>query len=151
MSVHTTCKLFFGIVKMDRFQIVCSNNGIKLFKSFAISLFCFQIVTSRIGVACIQTYTYSRFILHLIDDGTLVPVVTRHLVDEVIDVLGRPKLAKYVRPGAATAFEHQMRQLGEWHADIIDPPALTRDPKDDYLVALAREAGVDAIANGDDG
>lgn len=49
-------------------------------------------------------------ILHLIDDGTLVPVVTRHLVDEVIDVLGRPKLAKYVRPGAATAFEHQMRQ-----------------------------------------
>ena len=32
-------------------------------------------------------------ILHLIDDGTLVPVVTRHLVDEVIDVLGRPKLA----------------------------------------------------------
>ncbi len=29
--------------------------------------------------------------------------------------------------------------------------AVTRDPKDDYLVALAREAGVDAIANGDDG
>jgi predicted nucleic acid-binding protein len=29
--------------------------------------------------------------------------------------------------------------------------AVTRDPKDDYyLVALAREAGVDAIANGDD-
>jgi predicted nucleic acid-binding protein len=28
---------------------------------------------------------------------------------------------------------------------------VTRDPKDDYyLVALAREAGVDAIANGDD-
>ena len=89
-------------------------------------------------------------ILHLIDDGTLVPVVTRHLVDEVIDVLGRPKLAKYVRPGAATAFEHQMRQLGEWHADIIDPPALTRDPKDDCLVALARDAAVDAITSGDD-
>lgn len=33
-------------------------------------------------------------ILQLIDDGTLVPVVTQHLVDEVVDVLGRPKLAK---------------------------------------------------------
>ena len=43
-----------------------------------------------------------------------------------------------------------MRQLGEWHADIIDPPALTRDPKDDYLVALARDAAVDAITSGDD-
>jgi predicted nucleic acid-binding protein len=27
--------------------------------------------------------------------------------------------------------------------------AITRDPKDDYLIALAREAGVDAIVSGD--
>lgn len=39
-------------------------------------------------------------ILDLIDRGTLVPVVTQHPVDEVVDVLGRPKLAKYVQPGA---------------------------------------------------
>jgi len=26
---------------------------------------------------------------------------------------------------------------------------ITRDPKDDYLIALAREAGVDAIVSGD--
>ena len=47
-------------------------------------------------------------ILRLIDDGTLVPVVTQHLVDEVVDVLGRPKLSKYVKPGAGAAFEAQM-------------------------------------------
>lgn len=67
--------------------------------------------------------------LGLIDDGTLVPVVTQHLVDEVVDVLGRPKLSKYVKPGAGAAFEEQMRRLGEWHADIVDLPPVTRDPR----------------------
>ncbi len=89
-------------------------------------------------------------IINLIDDGTLLPVVTRHLVDEVVDVLGRPKLSKYVEPGAGAAFEDQMQRLGEWHADVVDPPAATRDPKDDYLVAVARAAGADAIISGDD-
>ncbi len=89
-------------------------------------------------------------ILGLVDDGVLVPIVTQHLVDEVVDVLGRPKLAKYVKPGAGAAFEDQMRRLGEWHADIADPPAVTRDPKDDYLVALALGTGAEAITSGDD-
>jgi putative PIN family toxin of toxin-antitoxin system len=89
-------------------------------------------------------------IVALIDDGVLVPVVTQHLVDEVVDVLGRPKLAKYVKPGAGAVFEDQMRRLGEWHADIAEPPAVTRDPKDDYLVALALGAGAEAITSGDD-
>ena len=89
-------------------------------------------------------------ILTLIDDGVIVPVVTQHLVDEVVDVLGRPKLTKYVKPGAGAAFEDQMRRLGEWHADIAEPPAVTRDPKDDYLVALALGASAEAITSGDD-
>lgn len=89
-------------------------------------------------------------IISLVDDGTLVPVVTQLLVDEVVDVLGRPKLSKYVKPGAGAAFVEQMRRLGEWHADIVNPPTVTRDPKDDYLVALARAAGVKAITSGDD-
>lgn len=47
-------------------------------------------------------------IFDLIDDGTLVPIVTEHLISEVVDVLGRPKLAKYVKPGARAAFKEQM-------------------------------------------
>jgi putative PIN family toxin of toxin-antitoxin system len=53
-------------------------------------------------------------IISVIDTGALVPVVTQHLVDEVVDVLGRPKLSKYVKPGAGAAFEEQMERLGEW-------------------------------------
>lgn len=65
-------------------------------------------------------------------------------------MLGRPKLAKYVKPGASASFEDQMRRIGAWHADIADPPAATRDPEDDYLVALALGAGAEAIVSGDD-
>lgn len=89
-------------------------------------------------------------ILTLIDDGVLVPVVTQHLVDEVDEVLSRPKLAKYVKPGVGAAFKDQMRRLAEWHADVAEPPAVTRDPNDDYLVTLALGAAADAITSGDD-
>lgn len=89
-------------------------------------------------------------VLNLIDSGLLLPVVTQHMVNEVTDVLGRPKLATYVRPEAGAAFEEQMRRLGEWHSDIVDPPAVTRDPKDDYLVALALATGVGTTTSGDD-
>jgi len=33
--------------------------------------------------------------------------------------------------------------------DPVDPPAILRDPADDYLVALARAAQADAIVSGD--
>ncbi len=68
----------------------------------------------------------------------------------MIDVLSRPKLAEYVKPRAGAAVEDQMRRLGEWHADITEPPALSRDPKDDYRVALALDARAEAITSGYD-
>jgi putative PIN family toxin of toxin-antitoxin system len=108
------------------------------------------VIDPNVFVSATITPNGALVIISLIDDGTLVPVVTQHLVDEVVDVLGRPKLSKYVKPGAGAVFEEQMHLLGQWHADIDDPPAVTRDPKDDYLVALARAAGADAITSGDD-
>ena len=33
--------------------------------------------------------------------------------------------------------------------DIPDPPAVTADPKDDYLVALTQSAGAAALVSGD--
>lgn len=89
-------------------------------------------------------------IIGFIDSGTLLPVVTQRLVKEVVNVLGRPKLAKYVKPGVGAAFEDQMRRLGEGHADVADSPSVTRDPKDDYLVALARSAVAEVITTGND-
>jgi uncharacterized protein len=42
-----------------------------------------------------------------------------------------------------------IRDAGTLLDDPVDPPAVLRDPEDDYLVALAREADAEAIVTGD--
>lgn len=42
-----------------------------------------------------------------------------------------------------------IRDAGTMLPDPTDPPAVLRDPTDDYLVALARGAGADAIVSSD--
>lgn len=88
-------------------------------------------------------------IVELIDAGTLVPIVCEHLIDEVQDVLTRPRLRKHVDANNAAKAVSELRRLGEWHADPVDPPQVSRDPKDDYLVALALAAKADALVSGD--
>ncbi len=71
------------------------------------------------------------------------------LIAELERVLRRPKFSKYVDERTAREFVERVRR----HATIVDDPAeqpvATRDRKDDYLVALARKQGVDAIVSGD--
>jgi uncharacterized protein len=90
-----------------------------------------------------------RRILTLSDLGTLTPIVTEHLVDEVADVLGRPKFRRYVDVAGVEEFLAEIRRLGEWHSDPIDPPKVCRDPDDDYLLALAIASRADALVTGD--
>ncbi|MBV9802797.1 MAG: putative toxin-antitoxin system toxin component, PIN family [Solirubrobacterales bacterium] len=47
------------------------------------------------------------------------------------------------------AFEALLREIAGLLPDPDDPPRLLRDPRDDYIVALARAASVDAIVTGD--
>lgn len=71
------------------------------------------------------------------------------LIAELERVLRRPKFSKYVDERTAREFVERVRR----HATIVDDPAeqpvATRDRKDDYLVALARKQGVEAIVSGD--
>jgi putative PIN family toxin of toxin-antitoxin system len=89
-------------------------------------------------------------IVALIDAGALVPLATQHLVDEVAEVLARPKLRRYIEPATAEAFCAELGRLAEWHAEPVDPPAVCRDPDDDYLLALAIASHADALVTGDD-
>lgn len=89
-------------------------------------------------------------IIRLIDAGVLVPVVAEHLVNEVQEVLSRPKLQKYLDAAKASSAVTELRRLAEWHSDPVDPPQVFRDPADDYLLALALAAKADALVTGDD-
>lgn len=73
-----------------------------------------------ISAAITPTGSLGR-IVTLIDVGAVVPLATQHLVDEVSEVLGRPKLRRYIEPATAEAFCAEFGRLAEWHSEPVDP------------------------------
>lgn len=83
-------------------------------------------------------------------EGRWQLVVSAHLLSEVRTVFGYERISRR-RPVAETSlFLADLAAIAEVVLDAPQPwPAVTRDPKDDYLVALAKSTGVDAIISGD--
>jgi putative PIN family toxin of toxin-antitoxin system len=76
-------------------------------------------------------------------------VVSPKLLDELKQVLLRPRFRRYISENAARVYVARVRALANLCADPPAQPGLTPDPKDDYLVALAQTAGVDYVVSGD--
>jgi predicted nucleic acid-binding protein len=76
-------------------------------------------------------------------------VVCPHLPAELTEVLSRPPISTRVPEAQARAFVRAVREGAVYAPDPRDPPTATRDPKDDYLVALARKTQADLIVSGD--
>lgn len=83
----------------------------------------------------------------LVDDRIEV-VASPLLLDELERVPRRPKFQRYVDEQAAREFV-ELRCHVTAVDDPSEQPPVTRDRGDDYLVALALSAGVDAIISGD--
>ena len=65
-------------------------------------------------------------------------------------MLARPRLRKYLSTEEALRFVTDLAAHTTLLADPPGPhPAVCRDPRDDYLVALARSRGADALVTGD--
>ncbi len=77
-------------------------------------------------------------------------VVCPYLVDELREVLHRDRFRRYFTIGAADVYTDSVEAASELTDDPVNIPRVSRDPDDDYLVALARDAGVHAIISGDD-
>lgn len=83
-------------------------------------------------------------------EGGFELVVSPHLLDELERALAYPKLRKRVPAEDARAVVDWLASTAEMAEDPDDPPGITsRDPGDDYLIALAeRERAV--LVSGDD-
>lgn len=82
-------------------------------------------------------------------DGGFELVVCPHLLDELERVLARPKFEKYLDENQVSGFLGLLGRLAIVVLDPTDIDPVTPDPDDDYLVALAQEAGADAVISGD--
>ena len=72
-----------------------------------------------------------------------------HLLHELADVLERPKFRRYFDLDQARELVDDIAGVAEVVSDPEISGALTRDPTDDYLLALARAAEADQIVSGD--
>ncbi len=80
--------------------------------------------------------------------GRFVLVVSPKLRAELDDVLSRPKVAARLD---SEALEH-LREVIAAAPVTPDPPsvAVSRDPKDDYLIALAQRSEAACLVSGDE-
>ena len=76
-------------------------------------------------------------------------VASPALLDELSDVLARPRLRRWVSLAVAAEFVDGLAQDAVLVADPPPQPGLTADPDDDYLIVLARAAGADYLVSGD--
>lgn len=81
-------------------------------------------------------------------DGRFTMVASPELLAELADVLARPKIAHWADGGRGAAYAGGFAATAEVHADPPAAPA-TRDPKDDYIIALARVSGAKVVVSVD--
>ena len=82
--------------------------------------------------------------------GAFELLTSSHLLAELDDVVRREKFRRYVTEDEASVFIELIRA----ESTVIDDRepslvSLSDDPGDDYLIALARAAHVDALVSGD--
>ncbi|MGI9048891.1 MAG: putative toxin-antitoxin system toxin component, PIN family [Rubrobacteraceae bacterium] len=81
--------------------------------------------------------------------GEFEMVVPKALLGELESVLLRPKFGRYLTQDEALEYVSDFRKLAAMVSDPEVAPGLTPDPKDDYLVALARSSVVHFLVAGD--
>jgi putative PIN family toxin of toxin-antitoxin system len=87
------------------------------------------------------------FIADLSDNATIIVSCTT-LRNEIISVLNRPKLSKFISP----ADIQKVIELHDLVTTIYAPGKIlpvTKDPKDDYLFALVAKSKADYLVTGD--
>jgi uncharacterized protein len=76
-------------------------------------------------------------------------VICPRLLEEVREVLERPRLRRFISEDSARLYVDTIRAAVDLVPDPVDVAAATRDGDDDYLVALAQTERADYIVTGD--
>ena len=81
--------------------------------------------------------------------GAFELVVSPFLLDELTETLLRPKVRRWVSENDAIAFVEVLRLSAVVSNDPTEIERVSRDPNDDYLIAVAREARAHVLVSGD--
>ncbi|HEX3827187.1 MAG TPA: putative toxin-antitoxin system toxin component, PIN family [Sporichthyaceae bacterium] len=99
--------------------------------------------------ALINPYGTPAAVMDAVADRRLHAVVTQRLLDELSEVVARPKFRRWFSAEEGTAFVTALAAVAEAGADPVEVAPVVRDPDDDYLVAVSR-ASQAVLVTGDD-
>lgn len=85
----------------------------------------------------------------LFERDDLVLLFSEELLDEFIEVAGRPKFRSYFPDEDVEKLLSLFNEFGEI-IDVTSEVDLCRDPKDNFLLALAKDGHADFLITGDE-
>lgn len=95
--------------------------------------------------AAVTTGVSAELLDRWFDDRPFDLVVCPALLAELRRVLARPKFRRWITADEAAVLVDRLEREADACPDPEEVSAVTRDPKDDYLVALFRDAGADLL------
>jgi putative PIN family toxin of toxin-antitoxin system len=84
-----------------------------------------------------------------VSEMSVEAIICPRLLVEVERALRKPYFHELIEDQEIAEAISIIRDAGTMLDDPVDPPAVLRDPTDDYLVMLARQAGAEAIVTSD--
>ncbi len=84
-----------------------------------------------------------------VSEMSVEAIICPRLLAEIERGLRKPYFRESIEEQEIAEAVSIIRDAGTLLDDPADPPAVLRDPEDDYLVALAHEADAEAIVTGD--
>lgn len=106
------------------------------------------IIDTNIWISFLIGFKSASFIRDVLTDAFVSIVMTDVLEKEIITVASRPKFQRYFDPKSSTRLLSFLRARSEYYT-LGDIPQRCRDPKDDYLLELARVSNADMLVTGD--
>lgn len=106
------------------------------------------IIDTNLWISFLIGLKSSSAIRRILTDGAVSVVMTDILQAEIMAVASRPKLAGYFAPEACERLLAFLRTRSYEYV-LGDIPSRCRDPKDDYLLELARVSDADILVTGD--
>ena len=105
------------------------------------------IIDTNIWISFLLTKHFSAFD-NIISNTNLKLLFSRQLLEEFIEVAGRPKFKKYFSPTDLEELLFQMKNHGEFII-VTSSVNICRDPKDNFLLSLSKDGNASHLITGD--
>ena len=107
------------------------------------------IIDTNLWISFLIGLKSSSILRSILTDGKITIVMTDILQQEIMTVASRPKFSRYFAPDACERLLSFLRLRSEFYP-LDEIPQRCRDPKDDYLLELARVSDADILVSGDE-